>query len=205
MSNRHNRKYGVSRRLGVNLWGREKDPFARKNSPPGAHGATLGYKRSTDYGMQLKAKQKLKFYYYMSEKQFKLMYQEAKRLKGDTSENLVGLLESRLGSFVYRSKIAPTPFAARQIVNHCHVMINGKIVNKPNYILKPGDVVTVRDSSKNIPMILQSLESENRSLPEYIQWNNKETSATYLKVPNFAEVPYPCLQEPSLVVQLYSR
>lgn len=205
VSKRLNRKFGVSRRLGVNLWGRAKDPVNTRNFPPGAHGV-LGYRKLTDYGVQLHAKQKLRKYYgNITEKQFRKVYQEAARRKGDTSENLIGLLESRLDAVVYRAKFAPTPFAARQFVNHKHITVNGKTVNIPSYKLKPGDVVEVKESSKQLLILQTSMQSGERSVPEYIQVDEQKFQATYSKVPEFSEVPYPVIMEPHLVVEFYSR
>lgn len=205
MSKRNPRKFGISRRLGVNLWGRAKDPVTKRNFPPGAHGTT-GYKKLTDYGVQLQAKQKLKKYYGdITEKQFRRTYDEAVRRKGDTGENLIGLLESRLDAVVYRAKFAPTVFASRQFVNHKHVKVNGKTVNIPSYRLKAGDVVEVRDASKQLVIVLQSMQSNERSTPEYIQVDQSKMQATYNKIPEFSEVPYPVLMEPNLVVEFYSR
>jgi len=205
MSKRNNRKFGSSRRLGVNLWGRAKDPVTTRNFPPGAHG-TAGYKKLTDYGVQLQAKQKLKKYYgNIIERQFRNVYQEAVRRKGDTGENLVGLLESRLDAFVYRAKLAPTVFAARQLVNHKHLLVNGKVVNIPSYRLRAGDIVEVREAAKQMMIIHTSVQSAERSVPEYVQLNEEKLEATYLKVPEFSEVPYPVVMSPHLVVEFYSR
>lgn len=205
MSKRLNRKFGISRRLGVNLWGRAKDPVNTRNFPPGAHG-TLGYRKLTDFGVQLQAKQKLKKYYgNITEKQFRKIYQEASRRKGDTSENLIGLLESRLDAVVYRAKFAPTPFAARQFVNHKHILVNGKVVNIPSYRLKAGDVVEVKESSKQLIVVQAAMQSPERSVPDYIQVDEQKLQATYMKVPEFSEVPYPVIMEPHLVVEFYSR
>jgi len=205
VSKRNNRKFGISRRLGVNLWGRTKDPVNSRNFPPGAHG-TLGYKKLTDFGVQLQAKQKLKKYYgNITERQFRKIYQEAARRKGDTSENLIGLLESRLDAVVYRAKFAPTVFAARQFVNHKHVTVNGKVVNIPSYRLKPGDVVEVRDAFKQSLIVLQAQQSNERGVPEYIQLDEGKAQASYIRMPEFAEVPYPVVMEPNLVVEFYSR
>ena len=205
MSKRLNRKFGISRRIGAALWGTDKDPYHKRNYPPGVHGA-LGYKRTTEFGTQLLAKQKLKKYYGdIREKQFKMIYKEANRKKGDTAENLIGLLESRLDTFVYRSKFAPTVFAARQFVTHKHVKINGKCVNIPSYRLKPEDVVEVRDKSKKLSIVFESAERNEREVPEYIKLDTSALQATYLKVPSLVEVPYPVQMEPNLVIEFYSR
>lgn len=205
MTKRSNRKYGISRRLGVNLWGRAKDPVSRKNFPPGQHGLT-GYKKLTDYGTQLQAKQKLKKYYGdVSEKQFRGIYKEAVRRKGDTSENLIGLLESRLDAIVYRSGLVPTVFAARQFVNHGHILVDGKRVNIPSYRVKPGQVIEVRQKSRQLPMVLESLASGERSVPEYLLLDQEKMKVTYNRMPLLSDVPYPVIMEPNLVVEFYSR
>ena len=205
MTKRINRKYGVSRRFGVNLWGRPKDPSVKRNYPPGAHGAT-GYKKPTDYGIQLQAKQKLKKYYAnITEKQFRKMYERALSAKGDTGLNLVRLLESRLDAFVYRSMFAITMFAARQLVNHKHVKVNGKTVNIPSYTLKQGDVVELKESSKQLGIIHTSMSSNERSIPDYIHVNHSDFTATYNKIPDFVDVPYPVVMEPHLVIEFYSK
>ena len=205
MSKRLNRKYGISRRIGAALWGTDKDPYNKRNYPPGVHG-TSGYKKATEYGTQLLAKQKLKKYYGdIREKQFKATYIEASRRKGDTGENLIGLLESRLDAFVYRSKFVSTVFASRQFITHKHVRVNGKVVNIPSYRLQPNDVVEVNDKSKKLLMVLEAKERSERDAPEYIKIDNSNLQATYLKVPTLAEVPFPVQMEPSLVVEFYSR
>lgn len=205
MSKRLKRKFGISRRIGAPLWGTDKDPYHKRNYPPGAHGAS-GYKRTTEFGTQLLAKQKLKRYYGdIREKQFKMIYQEASRKKGDTAENLIGLLESRLDTVIYRSKFAPTVFAARQFVNHKHIRVNGKCVNIPSYRLKPEDVIEVRDKSKKLLIILESAKRNEREIPEYISLDSSTLQATYLKIPCLAEVPYPVQMEPNLVIEFYSR
>ncbi len=205
MSKRQNRKYGVSRRLGVNLWGRASDPFNTRNCPPGAHGKS-GYKKLTDYGVQLQAKQKIKKYYgNITEKQFRLTYEKAEKGKGDTIRNLVGLLESRLDAFVYRAMLVPTVFAARQIVNHKHITVNGKIVNIPSYRLKAGDIVEVKEKSKNMQLVQLSLVSNERSIPNYIEVDKNKMTAEYKRVPDLLDIPYPVKMEPNLVVEFYSR
>ena len=204
MSKRLNRKFGISRRIGESLWGDNKDPSHQKNYPPGVHGAT-GYKRSTEYGKQLLAKQKIRKYYGdIREKQFNSIYKKAIRRRGDTGENLVGMLESRLDAFVYRCGFAPTVFAARQFVTHKHVMVNGKVVNVPSYTLKPQDVIEVRGRSKKLNIVIESME-RNNDIPGYISLDNKNLQATYLKVPELSEVPYPVQMETNLVIEFYSR
>lgn len=198
-------KHKIDRRLGVNLWGRAKSPFNTRQTPPGQHGAGRRGKLS-DYGIQLQAKQKLKGYYAnMGEKRFRRYYQEANRLRGDTGQNLIGLLESRLDAVVYRAKFVPTVFAARQFVNHKHVTVNGKVVNIPSYMVKPGDVIEVCEDARQIPMVLEAIESPERDVPEYVDVDEKKMKATYLRVPALEEVPYPVQIEPNLIVEFYSR
>ncbi len=205
MSKRVQAKYKLSRRMGENIWGRAKDPVLKREYAPGQHGAARRRKIS-DYGLQLRAKQKLKGYYgNLSEKQFHSIYKEAVRLKGDTSENLVGLLESRLCAFVYRMGVVPTVFAARQFINHGHVKVNGKRVNIPSYKLKTGDVVEVKESSRQIPMVLEALQNAERQVPDYVEVEGGNLKATFTRVPIFTDIPYPVIMEPNLVIEFYSR
>ncbi len=191
--------------MGENIWGRAKDPVLKREYGPGQHGNARKRKLS-DFGLQLRAKQKLKGYYGdMTEKQFRKVYEEAARRKGDTSENLVGLLESRLLSFVYRMGVVPTVFAARQFINHGHVKVNGKKVNIPSYQLKVGDEVEVKEASRQIPMVLEALQNAERSVPEYVEMDEKNMKAKFLRVPLFMEIPYPVMMEPNLVIEFYSR
>jgi len=204
MSKRHSAKYKLDRRMGENIWGRPKSPINSRSYGPGQHGQRRKQKIS-DFGLQLRAKQKLKGYYgNLTEKQFSRTYDEASRRKGNTSENLIGLLESRLDAVVYRSKFVPTPFAARQFVNHGHVMVNGKRVNIPSYRCKAGDVVTVRERSRNMALVLEALQSGERDTPDYIEVDTKAMSARYVRMPEFSEVPYPVKMEPNLVVEFYA-
>lgn len=204
MSRRHSAKYKIDRRVGENIWGRPKSPVNKRQYKPGQHGQGRRQKVS-DYGMQLMAKQKLKFYYGdITEKQFRKTYDEAARRKGNTAENLIGLLESRLDAFVYRSKFVPTIFAARQFVNHGHVKVNGQKVNIPSYRLKPGDVVEVREKSKSMALVLEALGSAERDVPEYIEIDVKAMKSTFTRVPELLDVPYPVQMEPSQVVEYYS-
>jgi len=204
MSNRHSAKYKIDRRLGVNLWGRPKSPFNRRESRPGQHGQRR--RKLTDYGTQLAAKQKLKGYYgNINEKQFRKLYQEAGARRGDTGENLIELLERRLDAAVYRARFVPTVFAARQFINHGHVKVNGKRVNIGSYRLRDGDVIEVREKSREIPMVLEAIQSPERDTPEYISVDYKKMQATYVRAPKFADVPYPVVMQPNLVVEFYSR
>jgi small subunit ribosomal protein S4 len=198
-------KYKISRRLGVNLWGRVKDPVNRRSYAPGQHGATRRRKAS-DFGTQLMEKQKLKGYYgNISEKQFRRIYTEAVRRKGDTGENLIGLLESRLDAIVYRMGIVPTVFASRQFVGHGHVTVNGQRVNVPSYRCKEGDVIEVREKSRSIPMILEAAQAVEREIPEYIEYDPKAFKGTYVRVPKLMDVPYPVVMEPNYIIEFYSR
>jgi small subunit ribosomal protein S4 len=205
MSKRESAKYKIDRRMGENLWGRPKSPVNRRNYGPGQHGQRRKGKLS-DFGLQLRAKQKLKGYYgSISEKQFRAIYNEADRRRGDTGENLIGLLESRLDALVYRAKFVPTVFAARQFVNHGHVLVNGKKVNIPSYRLRLGDVVEVRERSRQMPLVLEAMQSAERDVPDYIDVDHQKLSATFQRLPQMADVPYPVQMEPNLVVEFYSR
>lgn len=205
MSKRIAAKYKISRRLGENLWGRAKDPVNKREYAPGQHGVNKRRKTS-DYGLQLKAKQRLKGYYgNITEKQFRGIYEEAARRRGDTGSNLIGLLESRLDAFVYRMAIVPTVFAARQFVNHGHVEVNGKRVNIPSYRLQPGDVVSVRERSRNLLIVQEAVQNAERSAPEYVEFDEKALSAKYVRIPELTDVPYATVMEPHLVIEFYSR
>jgi len=204
MSKRHSQKHKIDRRMGENIWGRAKSPINNRPYGPGQHGQRRKGKMS-DFGLQLRAKQKLKGYYgSITEKQFRAVYAEADRRKGNTAENLIGLLESRLDAIVYRAKFVPTVFAARQFVNHGHVKVNGKKVNIPSYRVQPGDVVEVREKSRNMALVLEALESGERDFPDYLDVDVKAMTATYTRIPEFSDVPYPVQMEPNLVVEFYS-
>ena len=205
MSKRISTKYKIDRRMGENIWGRPKSPVNRREYGPGEHGQRRKGKLS-DFGIQLRAKQKLKGYYgNISEKQFRRIYGEAVRQKGDTSENLIGLLESRLDAIVYRAKFVATVFAARQFVNHGHLKVNGQRVNIPSYRCKPGDVIEIRDRSKQLALVLEATQLAERDVPEYVEADHSKMTATYIRKPNFSDVPYPVQMEPNLVVEFYSR
>ena len=204
MSKRHSAKYKLDRRMGENIWGRPKSPINSRAYGPGQHGQRRKSKVS-DFGLQLRAKQKLKGYYgNITEKQFVRIYTEAARRKGNTSENLISLLESRLDAVVYRSKFVPTPFAARQFVNHGHVLVNGKRVNIASFRVKAGDVVSVRERSRHMALVLEALQSGERDTPDYITVDGKGMAATFVRMPELAEVPYPVKMEPNLVVEFYA-
>ncbi|MEO3433191.1 30S ribosomal protein S4 [Inquilinus sp. CAU 1745] len=204
MSKRANSKHKIDRRLGVNLWGRPKSPINRREYGPGQHGQRR--KKPTDFGTQLMAKQKLKGYYgNIGEKQFHKYYQEAVRRRGDTGENLIGLLERRLDAVVYRMKFVPTVFAARQLVNHGHILVNGKRLNIPSYQVKDGDVIEIKQKSRELPVVLEGVSSAERDLPDYVDVDHKDMKGTYVRAPQLADVPYPVQMEPNLVVEFYSR
>jgi small subunit ribosomal protein S4 len=204
MSKRHSQKYKLDRRMGENIWGRSKSPVNNRPYGPGQHGQRRAGKMS-DFGLQLRAKQKLKGYYgNITEKQFKRTYVEAQRRKGNAAENLIGLLESRLDAIVYRAKFVPTVFAARQFVNHGHVKVNGQRVNIASYRVKPGDVVEVRQKSRSMALVLEALGSPERDVPDYIDLDPKAMTATFTRIPDFNEVPYPVKMEPNLVIEFYS-
>ncbi len=204
MSKRHASKYKIDRRLGVNLWGRPKSPFNKRESRPGQHGQRR--RKLTDYGTQLAAKQKLKGYYgNISEKQFRKYYDEARHRTGDTGEHMVGLLERRLDAVVYRARFVPTVFAARQFINHGHVKVNGKRVNIASYRLRDGDVVEVKEKSREMPLVLEAIQSQERDVPEYVSVDYKKMQATFVRTPKLADIPYPTQMEPNLVVEFYSR
>ncbi len=198
-------KYKVSRRLGVSIWGDRKDAFNKKNYRPGQHGQNTMIKTS-DYGIHLKAKQKLRSHYgRVNEKQFRNIFALAQKMKGNTGENFVGLLERRLDSVVYRLNIAPTIFAARQFVSHGLIRVNGKKVNIPGMKLKEGDVVELKDHAKQIPVILESAAKKERPVPDYLSFDANSLSGKFVRVPNIADVPYPFEPEVHLVIELYSR
>ncbi|HWA20787.1 MAG TPA: 30S ribosomal protein S4 [Caulobacterales bacterium] len=204
MTKRIEAKYKSNRRFGQNIWGRPKSPVNKRSYGPGQHGQRRKGKTS-DYGMQLIAKQKLRMYYgNITEKQFRKIYTEAARRKGNTAENLIALLESRLDAIVYRSKFTPTVFSARQFVNHGHVKVNGKRVNIPSFLVKPGDVVEVREKARNIALVLEALQSQERDIPDYIEVDPKAMTAKYSRTPSLSDVPYPVQMEPQLVVEYYA-
>jgi len=205
MSKRISAKYKIDRRMGQNIWGRPKSPVNKREYGPGQHGQRRRGKVS-DYGLQLNAKQKLKGYYgNITEKQFRSIYKEATRLKGDTSEALIGLLEQRLDTIVYRAKFVPTVFSARQFVNHGHIKVNGQRVTIPSYRCNEGDVVEVREKSREIGIVLEAVQSPERDVPDYLDVDHNKLTATLLRIPQLGDVPYPVQMEPNLVVEFYSR
>ena len=205
MTKRLNSKHKVDRRLKVNLWGRPKSPFNTRGYPPGQHGQSKSSKPS-DYGVQLNAKQKLKSYYgNMNERQFRNVYKKAMMNKGNTAENLIGLLERRLDAIIYRAKLSVTIFSARQIINHGHVKVNNKKVNISSYLVKEEDTIEIRDKSKQLAFIDIALANKEREVPEYLQVDEKNKKVKFVRTPKFEEVPYPVVMEPNLVIEYYSR
>ncbi len=205
MTKRIAAKHKIDRRLGENIWGRPKSPVNRREYGPGQHGQRRKGKMS-DFGTQLRAKQKLKGYYgNISEKQFRRYYHEALRLKGDSGENLIGLLERRLDAVVYRAKFVATVFAARQFINHGHIRVNGRRVNIPSYLVRPNDVVEVKEASRQLAVVIEASQLAERDTPDYMEVDHHKMSAKYIRVPAIADVPYPTQMEPSLVIEFYSR
>jgi len=205
MTKRISAKYKIDRRLGENIWGRPKSPVNKREYGPGQHGQRRRG-RPSDFGLQLRAKQKLKGYYgNITEKQFRGIYKEATRMKGDTSEALIGLLERRLDALVYRAKFVPTVFAARQFVNHGHVKVNGRRVTIPSYRCNEGDVIEVREKSRDMGLVLEAIQSAERDVPDYLDVDHNKMTASLLRVPQLSDVPYAVMMEPNLVVEYYSR
>ena len=205
MTKRIKSKHKVDRRLKANIWGRPKSPFNSRAYPPGQHGQNKKGK-PTDYGIQLQAKQKLKAYYgNINERQFRNIYRKALAKRGDTTENLIALLESRLDTVIYRAKFAPTVFAARQLINHGHITVNKKKVNISSFSVRDKDTIQVRDKSKKLNIIEGTLQSKERDVPDYILLDDKNKTAKLVRVPKFSEVPYPVIMEPNLVIEYYSR
>jgi small subunit ribosomal protein S4 len=205
MTKRQSSKYKIDRRIGDNLWGRPKSPQNKREYGPGQHGQRRKNKIS-DYGVQLKAKQTLKGYYgNINERQFRKIYAEASRKRGDTGENIIGLLERRLDAVVYRAKFVPTVFSARQFVNHGHISVNGRRVNIPSYLVKEGDVVSVREKGKDMELVAVAIQSPERDVPDYLEVDHSKLTAKFSRTPKLNDVPYPVRMEPNLVVEFYSR
>jgi len=205
MTKRHEAKYKIDRRMGQNVWGRPKSPINHREYGPGQHGQRRKGKLS-DYGVQLRAKQKLRGYYgNISERQFRGIYQQAIRMKGDSGAQMIGLLESRLDAVVYRAKLVATVFAARQFVNHGHVTVNGRRVTIPSYRVKVGDVIEVKEKSKQLAAVLEAVKLAERDVPDYIEADHSKMTAKLARIPQPADVPYPVQMEPHLVVEFYSR
>ena len=205
MSKRTSAKYKIDRRMGENIWGRPKSPVNRREYGPGEHGQRRKGKMS-DFGIQLRAKQKLKGYYGdLTEKQFRRIFADAQRQRGDTGELLIGLLERRLDAVVYRAKFVPTIFAARQFVNHGHVKVNGRRVNIPSYRVKEGDVVSISDKARDMALVIEAQGLAERDVPEYIEADHSKGTATFVRVPAMGDVPYPVQMEPHLVIEFYAQ
>jgi small subunit ribosomal protein S4 len=204
VSKRENSKYKINRRLGANMWGRPKSPYNRREYGPGQHGQKR--KKPTDFGLQLNAKQRLKGYYgNVSERQMRRYYTEALRRRGDTSENLIELLERRLDAVIYRMKFVATPFAARQLVNHGHIKVNGRRVNIASFQVKDGSEIELTNKAKEMAVVLEAVQSTERDVPDYMTADHKNMKGSFTRAPKLADVPYPVQMEPSLVVEFYSR
>ncbi len=205
MTKRSEAKYKIDRRMGQNIWGRPKSPVNRREYGPGQHGQRRKGKLS-DFGVQLRAKQKLKGYYAnISERQFHGIYVEASRLKGDSGENLIGLLERRLDTVIYRAKFAATMFAARQLINHGHIKVNGRRVTIPSFRVKVGDAIEVKEASKQLAVVLEATQLAERDVPDFIDVDHSKMTAKFARIPNLSEVPFPVMMEPHLIVEYYSR
>jgi len=205
MTKRSEAKYKIDRRMGQNIWGRPKSPVNRREYGPGQHGQRRKGKLS-DFGVQLRAKQKLKGYYAnISERQFHGIYVEASRLKGDSGENLIGLLERRLDTVIYRAKFAATMFAARQLINHGHIKVNGRRVTIPSFRAKVGDAIEVKEASKQLAVVLEATQLAERDVPDFIEVDHSKMTAKFARIPNLSEVPFPVMMEPHLIVEYYSR
>ncbi|QJU58837.1 30S ribosomal protein S4 [Sphingomonas sp. AP4-R1] len=204
MSKRSSAKYKLDRRMGENIWGRPKSPVNKREYGPGQHGQRRKGK-ATDFGIQLKAKQKLKGYYGdVTEKQFKKAYAEADRMKGDTGQNLIGLLERRLDAVVYRAKFAPTIWSSRQLVSHGHIRVNGVKCNIASRLVKPGDEITLGTKAQEMALVMEAQGLSEREIPDYVAADGS-AKVTFIRVPALDEVPYPVKMEPNLVVEFYSR
>jgi small subunit ribosomal protein S4 len=205
MTKRHEAKYKIDRRMGQNVWGRPKSPINHREYGPGQHGQRRKGKLS-DYGVQLRAKQKLRGYYgNVTERQFRGIYAEARRLKGDTGAHMISLLERRLDALVYRAKFVPTVFAARQFISHGHISVNGRRVTVASYRLRLNDVVEVREKAKQLALVLEATGLAERDVPDYIEVDHGKLTAKLTRIPTITEVPYPVQMEPHLVVEFYSR
>ena len=205
MTKRTSAKYKLDRRMGENIWGRAKSPVNRREYGPGQHGQRRKNKLS-DFGTQLRAKQKLKGYYGdLTEKQFRRIYAEAERIRGDTGENLVGLLERRLDAIVYRAKFVATIWAARQFVNHGHIQVNGQRVNIASYRVKEGDVISIRERSRQLAIVLEAVALTERDVPDYLEVDHNKMTATFVRTPGLGDIPSAVQMEPNLVVEFYAK
>ena len=205
MSKRETAKFKIDRRMGESIWGRPKSPVNKRSYGPGQHGQRRA-KKLSDYGTQLQAKQKLKGYYgNITERQFRRYYQEASRRPGDTGENMIGLLERRLDAVVYRAKFAPTPFAARQLVSHGHVKVNGKRITIASYLVKEGDEIELTAKAREMALVLEAAKSPERDTPDYLEVDHGKMTAKFLRTPKLSDVPYAVQMQPHLIVEFYSR
>ncbi len=205
MTKRTSAKYKLDRRMGENIWGRPKSPVNKREYGPGQHGQRRKNKLS-DFGTQLRAKQKLKGYYGdLTEKQFRKIFAEAERVRGDTGEMLVGLLERRLDAICFRAKLVPTIFAARQFVNHGHILVNGKRVNIASYRVNEGDVISVREKSRQMGLILEAIALTERDVPDYLEVDHNKMTVKFVRTPALGDVPYAVQMEPNLVVEFYAK
>ena len=205
MSKRATAKFKIDRRMGESIWGRGKSPVNKRSYGPGQHGQRRA-KKLSDYGTQLQAKQKLKGYYgNITERQFRKYYQEASRRPGDTGENMIGLLERRLDAVVYRAKFAPTPFAARQLVSHGHVKVNGKRITVSSYSVKEGDLVELTAKARDLALVLEAAKTPERDTPDYFEVDHGKMTAKFLRTPKLSDVPYSVQMQPHLIVEFYSR
>jgi small subunit ribosomal protein S4 len=205
MSKRASAKYKIDRRMGESIWGRNKSPVNKRSYGPGQHGQRRA-KKLSDYGTQLQAKQKLKGVYgNITERQFRKYYTEASRRPGDTGENMIGLLERRLDSIVYRAKFVPTPFAARQLVSHGHVKVNGRRVTVASYQVKEGDAVELTAKARDMALVIDASKSPERDTPDYVEVNHDKMTAKFVRTPKLADVPYAAQMQPHLIVEFYSR
>jgi small subunit ribosomal protein S4 len=205
MTKRATSKYKLDRRMGESVWGRPKSPVNKRSYGPGQHGQRRA-KKLSDYGTQLQAKQKLKGYYgNITERQFRKYYTEAAGKTGDTGEMMIGLLERRLDTVVYRAKFVPTPFAARQLVSHGHVKVNGKRVTIASYLVKENDTIELTAKARDMALCIEASKSAERDTPEYIEVDHNKMVAKYVRTPKLAEVPYATQMHPHLIVEFYSR
>ena len=205
MSKRANSKYKIDRRMGENIWARPKSPVNKRSYGPGQHGQRRA-KKLSDYGTQLQAKQKLKGYYgNITERQFRKYYTEASRRPGDTGENMIGLLERRLDAVIYRAKFVPTPFAARQLVSHGHVKVNGRRVTIPSYLVKEGDAIELTAKARDMALVIEAAKSAERDVPDYVDADHGKMTAKFLRTPKLGDVPYAAQMQPHLIVEYYSR
>ncbi|MDE2135138.1 MAG: 30S ribosomal protein S4 [Alphaproteobacteria bacterium] len=204
MSKRASAKFKIDRRMGESIWGRPKSPVNKRSYGPGQHGQRRA-KKLSDYGTQLQAKQKLKGYYgNITERQFRKYYTEASRRQGDTGENMIGLLERRLDAVVYRAKFAPTPFAARQLVSHGHVKVNGRRITIASYMIKEGDDIALTAKAREMALVLEAAKSPERDTPDYLEVEDGKR-AKFLRTPKLSDVPYAAQMQPHLIVEFYSR